>query len=56
MAEPDAEAFARAVWAGINLPNLRDHILPGREQADIVIRKSLDHTLHLARIASAVET
>lgn len=56
MAEPDAEAFARAVWAGINLPNLRDHILPGREQADMVIRKSLDHALHLARIASAVET
>lgn len=47
MTEPDAEKFAHAVWAGINLPNLRDHIAPVRDHADIVLRKTLDHTLYL---------
>lgn len=49
MSEPEAEAFARSVWAGINLPNLRDHISPARERADIVLRKSIGHELHLQR-------
>jgi type I pantothenate kinase len=51
MAEPDAEKFAHAVWAGINLPNLRDHIAPARDTADIVLRKTLDHALYLQRAA-----
>lgn len=51
MTEADAENFARAVWAGINLPNLRDHIAPVRDRADIVLRKSLDHTLYLESLA-----
>jgi type I pantothenate kinase len=49
MDEAGAETFARAVWAGINLPNLRDHILPARAMADIVVRKDADHGLHLVR-------
>ena len=48
MSEPDAEAFSRQVWAGINLPNLREHIAPARLQADILIRKSGDHGMHLS--------
>jgi type I pantothenate kinase len=35
--------LARAVWAGVNLPNLREHILPVRDLADIVVRKGPDH-------------
>lgn len=35
--------FAKRVWLGINLPNLRDHIVLDRERADIVVHKSLDH-------------
>ncbi len=49
LSEPDAETFARGVWARINLPNLREHIIRARDGADIVLRKHLDHTLTLAR-------
>ncbi len=49
MSEPDAETFARGVWARINLPNLREHISRARDGADIVVRKNPDHTLTLAR-------
>ena len=44
---------AHAVWAGINLPNLRDHIPPARDQADIVLRKTHDHALRAQRTARA---
>lgn len=48
MSEPEAEAFARQVWAGVNLPNLREHIVPARLQADVLIRKSSDHAMRLS--------
>lgn len=47
MSEQDAERFARQVWMGINLPNLRENIAPLLRQADIVLSKSADHALHL---------
>jgi type I pantothenate kinase len=40
-----AAGLARAVWASINLPNLRAHIAPVRPFADIVARKSADHAI-----------
>jgi type I pantothenate kinase len=40
-----AEAFARSVWSGINLPNLREHVAPQREHADLVVRKGPDHEI-----------
>jgi len=44
--EPQAAAeFGAMVWRTINLPNLREHLLPLREHADIVVRKSADHGL-----------
>lgn len=49
MSQPDAETFARRVWHGINLPNLREHIVHARDHADIVIRKGPDHGLTLVR-------
>lgn len=42
---PQAEAFAMTVWREINLPNLKNHILPLREHADIVVRKDARHHL-----------
>jgi type I pantothenate kinase len=36
-------AFAKAVWDGINLPNLRDHIIRDRDAAHFVVRKAADH-------------
>jgi type I pantothenate kinase len=40
-----AEDLARAVWRGINLPNLRDHIAPVRDLADVVVTKGPGHTV-----------
>jgi type I pantothenate kinase len=45
MDEAAADVFARSVWTRINLPNLRDHIAPLREMADIVVRKDNAHAL-----------
>ena len=42
--------FAAAVWAGINGPNLHDHIQPVRETADIVVRKGSDHAIREIRL------
>jgi len=44
----DAEAVTRLaalVWTSINRPNLRDHIAPVRETADVVVSKRADHTI-----------
>lgn len=35
--------LARQVWAGVNLPNLRQHIARARPVADLVVRKGADH-------------
>jgi len=42
------DAFAaagRAVWAGVNRPNLVDHIAPTRDRADLVMEKARDHSV-----------
>jgi type I pantothenate kinase len=45
MDEAQTRAFAGQVWQAINLPNLREHIAPGRGVADLVVRKGPDHAL-----------
>jgi len=35
--------FAKRVWQGINLPNLRDHIIKDRAAADLVVYKAAEH-------------
>ena len=35
----ERRAFATRVWQGINLPNLRDHIVKDRAAADLVLHK-----------------
>jgi type I pantothenate kinase len=37
--------FAKRVWQGINLPNLRDHIVKDRDAADLVMHKMPDHSV-----------
>ena len=49
MDEPQAIQFAKGVWAGINLPNLRENIAPLRESADVVVLKDGRHALRLVR-------
>jgi type I pantothenate kinase len=38
-----AQALAHMVWTGINLPNLRQHIAPVRQEADLVVVKAANH-------------
>lgn len=50
LGEEGAREFARTVvWEGINLPNLREHIIYARPLADIVVGKARDHSLSLIR-------
>lgn len=49
MTPEEVDQFARQVWRGVNLPNLRENILPLRDEADIVIRKDGAHRLTLVR-------
>ncbi|MFI4975654.1 MAG: type I pantothenate kinase [Caulobacterales bacterium] len=45
MDEPALRDFAGRVWAAINLPNLRDHIVLARDLADLVVRKGDGHRI-----------
>jgi type I pantothenate kinase len=38
-------AFARDVWRGVNLVNLREHIRPTRARAQILLAKRADHSV-----------
>lgn len=37
--------LARAVWDGVNHPNLIEHIAPTRDRADVIITKAADHRI-----------
>lgn len=41
----DAFAMARQVWDEVDLPNLRDYILPTRNRADIILHKTHHHKI-----------
>jgi type I pantothenate kinase len=45
MDDAAAMDFIRRVWTGINLPNLRDHVVQDRDSADIVVRKAGNHAV-----------
>ena len=47
MSEPELRAFAKTVWDGVNLPNLRDHIRPLKDHADLVVRKDRAHAVEI---------
>jgi len=53
MSEPELRAFAKTVWDGVNLPNLRDHILPLRDMADVVVRKDSTHAISIVEDRTA---
>ena len=50
LTQDEATAFAQNVWRSINLPNLRENILPTRERADLILTKRPDHTLGEVRL------
>lgn len=45
IAEDEALDIARGLWERINLPNLRENILPTRLRADLILRKSSNHVI-----------
>jgi type I pantothenate kinase len=45
MDEAQTRALAGQVWRAINLPNLRQHIVQGRDVAELVVRKGADHQI-----------
>ena len=45
MSAAEAEAFGMWAWTEINLPNLRDNIVPTRSRADLVLTKGPGHTI-----------
>ncbi len=45
MNEEEVVAFARQVWAAVNLPNLTGHIAPLKEHADLVVLRRTDLSL-----------
>lgn len=38
-------AVARQVWQDVNLPNLREYILPTRDRATVILHKEADHSI-----------
>ena len=45
LSEDEARAKARDIWSRINEPNLLHNIVPTKSRADLVLRKSADHTV-----------
>lgn len=43
-AEGELIAQAKRIWREVNLPNLRQNILPTKEKAQLVLNKSVNHT------------
>ena len=45
MPQAEAEAFGLQAWDDINLPNLRENILPTRSRADLILKKAGNHAI-----------
>jgi type I pantothenate kinase len=45
LTEEQARETADGLWRGINLPNLRENILPTRQRADLILRKGSAHQI-----------
>lgn len=45
LSDQEAEDTARSIWNRINLPNLRENILPTRPRADLVLTKGSQHSI-----------
>jgi type I pantothenate kinase len=45
LTDDEARAMASRIWETINLVNLREHVLPTRPRADLVLRKGSDHMI-----------
>ena len=50
MPADEAEKFGLWAWDAINLPNLRDNILPTRGRADLILKKAANHAVDEVRL------
>jgi type I pantothenate kinase len=46
LSDEDSRETANRIWETINLVNLRENVLPTRQRADLILRKSADHVIH----------
>jgi type I pantothenate kinase len=42
--------FARGVWTAVNAVNLEEHILPTRDDSDVILEKGSDHSVRRVRL------
>jgi type I pantothenate kinase len=54
LSDQEAETMAGYVWRAINGPNLREHIVPTRDRADVVLEKAPDHAVRRIRVRRAL--
>lgn len=45
LSDIEAREMALSIWHRINLPNLRENILPTRQRADLILRKGTTHSI-----------
>ncbi|RXF70332.1 type I pantothenate kinase [Hansschlegelia zhihuaiae] len=50
VSKAEALKTAEALWAEINLPNLRDNIRPTRPRADLILKKGRSHRIEEVRL------
>lgn len=50
LTDAEAEATARSIWSRINLPNLRENILPTRPRADLILTKGASHRIEEVKL------
>jgi type I pantothenate kinase len=50
LTDDEARATATSIWDRINWVNLREHILPTRERASLILRKGTDHRIDEVRL------
>jgi type I pantothenate kinase len=50
MSETEATDFGLWAWTAINLPNLRDNILPTRSRANLILRKGKSHAIETVEL------
>lgn len=53
MSAGEADKFGFWAWDNINLPNLRDNILPTRGRADLILRKGASHAIEEVQLRKA---
>jgi type I pantothenate kinase len=46
LSDVDSRETANRIWETINLVNLRENVLPTRQRADLILRKSADHVIN----------